>query len=138
MLIDGNFINSGMLEIEVGGFESGMHDFLEIAGTASFLEHSLISFLPWDDYDFSDILPQQSETLEFLYAAGGISNYYAAVVFDEGFLPDGFEYNIFNDGHSLSLEVINTVPIPSAFWLFATAIMLGSRFMVRGERGQEN
>ncbi len=125
MTIDGNFFNEGMLEIEIGGFDSGMYDFMEITGTASFSEYSMISFLSWNDYDFSDILPQESKSLEFLYADGGILDSYVATAFDHDFLPAGFNYDVLNDGHSLFLEVSNNsvIPLPSAIWFFGSGLL---------------
>ena len=137
-MIDGDFVNAVTLEIEIAGFGSGMHDFLDVSGAAAFLEGSLISFLSWEDYGFGDISPQETKSLEFFRAAGGISIFLSAIAFGEGFLPDGFAYNVLNDGNSLFLEVSNNVPpvpLPPAIWLFISAI-LGFCLIVRRKGSQ--
>jgi len=68
-------------------------------------------------------LPQQSETLEFLYAADGILDFYAAIAFRDDFLPPRFGYDVYNDGNSLFLEVTNNVPISSAIWLLGFGLV---------------
>lgn len=125
-MIDGEFVNATTLEIEIAGFGSGNHDFLNVTGTAAFLEGSLISFLPWEDFGFGDIAPQEAKSLEFFRAAGGITAFLSGIAFGEGFLPNGFAYNVLNDGNSLFLEVSNNlppVPLPPAVWLFISAIL---------------
>lgn len=137
-MIDGDFVNAVTLEVEIAGFGSGMHDFLDVSGTAAFLEGSLISFLSWEDYGFEDIAPLETKSLEFFRAAGGIATFLSAIVFGDGFLPDGFAYNVLNDGNSLFLEVSNNVPpvpLPPAIWLFISAI-LGFGLIARRKRGQ--
>ena len=136
-MIDGDFVNTVTFEVEIAGFGDGMHDFLDVSGAASFLEGSLISFLPWEDYGFGDIGPQETKSLEFFRAAGGITPFLAAVAFGEGFLPDAFAYNVLNDGNSLFLEVSNNVapvPLPPTIWLFISGI-LGLAVIARRKRG---
>ncbi len=137
-MIDGDFVNATTLEIEIAGFGSGMHDVLDVSGTAAFLEGSLISFLSWEGYGFEDIAPQETKSLEFFRAAGGITAFLSSIAFGEGFLPDGFAFNVLNDGNSLFLEVSNNVPpvpLPPAVWLFTTAI-LGLGLVARRNRRQ--
>ena len=124
-LIDGDLeFHSGTLEIEIGGFDSGLFDFLDITGSAN-LSDGEICFKSWDDYDFSDILPQDSISLMFLHADGGITDFSLSSLFEEGFLPESFGYEILNDGSSLTLLVANgnPVPIPSAVWLFVSGLI---------------
>ena len=113
----------GILEMEIGGFASGLHDHVQVTGSASFGDLSTIRFLPWDGYDFSDIAPGQSKTLEFLRADGGITDFFAAWSFGGSLLSERFFYDVYNDGNALLIEVTNTVPLPASIWGLGCALV---------------
>ena len=124
MVVEGNFFLSteGTLEIEIGGFDDGESDLLNVFGSVNLLGDINFSFL--DGYDISsDVLPGQTESFMFLYAEEGIIIDMSSVNFDFLNGPNGFVYNVYNVGNtSLWFEATNTIPVPGAFILSCIGI----------------
>jgi hypothetical protein len=123
---------SGTLEIEIGGFALDEFDipidsdFMDITG-AAFLTGGTIEFSFISGYDIStDILPGQTGFLPFLEADGGIvldllSNpgFASTITYDFLGTPEGFVYDVYQDGNALwfSAENTNAIPAPGAIIL---------------------
>ncbi len=117
-------LQSGILEIDIGGFTPGLSDFIDITGTLTGeLDASALplgtgsvrfSLLPGYDI-FADIAPGQSLVLPFLSVQGNpdfLSTSLFSYEFSGG--PSGFEFNVFRLGEGLYFEAENVVPAPGA------------------------
>ena len=92
---------TGILEIEVGGFSPGEYDFLDITGTA-FLTGGTIDLMFLGGYDIStDVGNSQTHSLMFLEADLGIDSSNSLVTYDFLGTPDGFLYDVYQDGIGL-------------------------------------
>ena len=114
MTVDGDFILStgGTLEIEIGGFNPGEYDFLDITGTA-FLTGGTIDFMFLDGYDIStDIGYGEGLSLMFLDADLGIDSFASTVTYDFLGTPSGFLYDVYRDGTGLWFSATNTNMAP--------------------------
>jgi hypothetical protein len=119
MTIDGHFTlsgsgvyDTGILEIEIGGFTPGLFDCLEITGPA-FMDSGNINFSFLPGYDIvTDVGPGESREFSFLKAVD-IVNFNSAINFDFTSLPY-FQFNVFQNGNELVFDAINTTPLPSA------------------------
>jgi len=130
MVVDGDYIlaDGGTLEIEIGGFESGESDFLDITGQASLAGGTIDLHISWP-YAMeigSDILPGQSASIMFLEADAGITAFASAINCESLRTPfdDGFTYDVFQQGNTLWFRAINTngpggntVPAPGGILL---------------------
>jgi hypothetical protein len=137
MKVEGNFFLStdGTLEIEIGGFDDGEYDFIDITGTAT-LADGQISFSFLNGYDISaDVLPGQTKYLKFLDAGNGINSFASAVTYDFLGTPAGFVYDVYQDGTALwfSAENTNAVPVPGALLLGSIGIGCVARLQRRKE-----
>jgi hypothetical protein len=102
--LDGN----GTLEIEIGGFESGESDLLDVAGGEARMPGGTVKLLFAGGYDIaSDVAPGQTKTVEIL-KAGTIESFDSAVVYDFLGMPAGFIYDVYQQGDSLIFEATNT------------------------------
>jgi hypothetical protein len=126
MTIDGNFTlaDSGILDIEIGGFTPGTFDLLDITRTADLLGGTIeFSFL--SGYDIaSEISPHQSMMLQFLKADLGINSFSSGITFDFLGTPPGFQYDVFQQGGGLFFQATNTIPAPGAILLGSIGVGL--------------
>ena len=111
-----DFIQSttGHLDIEIGGFNDGEYDFLNITETASLGGNINFSFLP--GYDIvTDVDPGETWELTFL-TAGSIGSFNSTINYNFASLPY-FQFNVLQRDSSLYLQATNLVPVPGAFLL---------------------
>ena len=126
MFVDGDYIldGTGMLEIEIGGFDAGESDYLDITGTA-FLTDGTIELSFIEGYDIvTDVGSGQTMSLTFLETGLGIDSFASTVTYDFLGTPDGFLYNVYQLGDGLIFEATNTniVPVPGAVLLGSIGI----------------
>jgi hypothetical protein len=108
-LLEGDYYHSGAgtLEIEIGGFDPGESDLLDVAGTAR-MTGGTVKLLFAGGYDItSDVAPGETKTVEFL-KADTIESFDSAVVYDFLGTPAGFVYYVYQQGNSLIFEATNT------------------------------
>lgn len=106
---------TGTLEIEIGGFDAGESDFMDITGTA-FLTGGNISFSFIDGYDIITDIPDYGDSLSwmFLEADTGIDSFTSTVTYDFLGTPAGFMYGVYQDSNALYFQATNVVPAPGA------------------------
>ena len=116
MTIDGDFklYSSGILDIEIGGFTSGLYDLLDITGTADLDGNINFSFLPGYNI-ITDVGPGQSKEFTFL-SAGYINSFNSVINYNFTGLKY-FQFDVFQQGNELVFQATNTVPVPAAFLL---------------------
>jgi len=126
-----DFIQSatGHLDIEIGGFNDGEHDFLNITETASLGGNINFSFLP--GYDIvTDIGPGETWELSFL-TAGDIDSLFNPV-FNYNFASlSYFAFDTFQRGNDLVFQATNVVPVPGAFLLGSLGLSLAGLLLRR-------
>jgi len=110
MTVDGDFVlSAGTLEIEIGGFEAGEYDVLDITGAASLLTGGTIELLFLGTYDITtDLSCGESLSLMFLEADGGITGWPSAVSYDFWGTPSGFAYDVYQQDNGLWFQATNT------------------------------
>ena len=111
-------INDGLLNLEIGGLEPGMFDFLDVSGDASIFGGN-INFSFIDGY-----LPQEGDLFEFLLAdnISGFENFSYGITG----LPTGFDFDLTatNGGVGLfTTAAASAVPIPPSVWLFGSGLV---------------
>ena len=122
MTISGNYIlgGTGTLEIEIGGFTSGLFDVLTVTGNASLTGGNILfSFL--DGYDIA-VDPQQLKSLQFLQVDGSISSFASNIVFD---FPSSvyFDYHVSQQDDGLFFEAVSTIPEPTTIVLIGCGLL---------------
>jgi len=123
MYVDGDYIlgGTGMLEIEIGGFDASESDFLDITETA-FLAGGTINFSFIDGYDIiTDVGYGETMSLMFLETGVGIDSFASTVTYDFLGTPAGFIYDVYQLGDGLIFEATNTNVVPTP-----GAVLLGS------------
>jgi hypothetical protein len=125
MYIDGDYTlgGTGTLQIEIGGFDPGEYDVLDITGTA-YLTGGTIELMFLSGYDIStDVGYGQTMSLMFLEADGGIDSFASSVTYDFLGTPAGFTYDVYQNGYGLWFSATNnnitpaSVPAPGALLL---------------------
>jgi len=111
-------INDGLLNLEIGGLESGMFDLVDVSGNASIFGGNVnFSFI-------NGYLPQQGDLFEFLLAdnISGFENFSFGITG----LHTGFDFDLTTTNGGLGLfttAAAPAVPIPSSFWLFGAGLV---------------
>jgi hypothetical protein len=116
MTVDGNFnlLDSGIFDVEIGGFTTGTFDFLDVKGDADLDGSINFSFL--NGYNIvTDFGPYESKEFTFL-SAGHINSFNSVINYNLRNFPN-FQYNVFQRGNDLVFEATNLVPVPSAIIL---------------------
>ncbi len=143
MTVAGNFLLSdmGTLEIEIGGFDTGESDFLDISGSAFLVPGSTISFSFLDDYDILTDVPNYGDSLAwmFLEADEGIGAFLSSFSFDFLGTPTGFAYDVCQRGNALWFEATNhsVVPVPGAVVLAVLGLSSSGWRLRRKQRNHD-
>ena len=132
-ILTGDFTlaETGILDMEIGGFAPGSFDFLDITGTADLSGGNInFSFLPGYDI-ITDVGPGDSWELTFL-SADYISSFDSVINYNFLGLPY-FSFNVFQRGNDLVFEATNVVPLPPAVLLGGIGLALAAWKMRRRE-----
>jgi len=119
-------LESGILDIEIGGFTPGSFDFIDVTGTVTggmaatgtpLLMGGTINFSFLSGYDIAaEIALGQSMTCQFLNA-GYLDGFASTLSYDFLGSPGGFQYSVFQQDNGLFLRATNSIPAPGALLL---------------------
>ncbi|MBN2131424.1 MAG: hypothetical protein JW741_18125 [Sedimentisphaerales bacterium] len=119
-------LESGILDIEIGGFTPGLSDFIDITGTVTggmaaigtpLVMGGAINFSFLSGYDIAaEIALGQSMTCQFLNA-GYLDGFASTLSYDFLGSPWGFQYSVFQQDNGLFLRATNSIPAPGALLL---------------------
>lgn len=119
----GDFLfDGGTLDIEVGGYDPGSFDILNIDGTAIVRDLEI-------DFSFLDgFMPDPFQTIDFLSAGNLIG--FENIDFYFGGMPDGLSMDLVQTASGLAMQA--TVPEPGTFSLIAAGLL--GMFLYRRRR----